>query len=215
MIRTLLLGSAAAALLAGAATAADLPRKSAPVAPAFAPVPVFAWTGFYAGVNAGYGFGQFAGPSAGGFKDPSGFVGGAQIGYNRQVGRLVYGLETDLSYANVGADNSATGIAGSKARVDYIGTVRGRVGYAMDRFLPYFTGGFAYGGSSVRIQGNQSEPIHDGGTLGVGAEYAITNNLTAKVEGLYVDLADRRVLGGTGKVGAELGIVRAGLNYKF
>ena len=111
MIKKLILASAATALLAGAASAADLPRRAAP--PVFVPVPVFTWTGFYAGFNAGYGFDaadrnsvtsivtsgasgivlapagvpQGAGTGAVIFSDRSsqeGFTGGAQIGYNYQ-----------------------------------------------------------------------------------------------------------------------------------
>src|SRR4051812_41936663 len=91
----------ASATLASAADAADLPRKAAP--PVFTPVPVFTWMGFYAGVNAGYGFGG----SSGSFTDPTygtvttgardgAFVGGGQVGYTYQVtpgSGLVLGVE--------------------------------------------------------------------------------------------------------------------------
>jgi outer membrane immunogenic protein len=196
--------------------AADLPRRSAPVAPAVAALPIFSWTGFYVGANAGYGFGQFTGGTGNQFKDPSGFTGGLQAGYNRQIGQIVVGLETDINYAHLRANNSALGIAGSKNTVDYYGTVRGRFGYAIDRFLPYVTAGLAYGGTTVKVPGlGKSDPVHAGWTAGAGIEYALTNNITARVEGLYVDLADKRVLGGPGKSGAEFGVIRAGINAKF
>lgn len=205
-----------AALIATTAFAADLPRKSAPVAPVMARVPTFTWTGFYVGVNAGYGFGQYTGRSAPNFKDPSGFVGGGQIGYNYQIGQFVVGAETDLQYADLRARNSAAGVAGSKARIPYFGTVRARAGVAIDRFMPYVTAGYAYGGSDVTVPGTgKSSTMHHGYVVGGGLEYAFTNNLTAKVEGLYVDLSDKRVLGGAGKIGAEAGIIRAGINAKF
>lgn len=206
----------AAALIAGGALAADLPRKSAPATPVFTRAPAFTWTGFYAGVNAGYGFGNFTGPSAGNFADPKGFIGGGQIGYNHQIDQFVFGLETDISYADINAKASATGVAGSKARINYLGTVRGRAGVAMDRFMPYLTAGFAYGGTNVTIPGTgRSSTAHYGWTAGGGVEYAFTNNLTARVEGLYVDLTDKRILGGAGKIGAEAAIIRAGINAKF
>lgn len=213
--KMMLAAAAAAAVMAGSAHAADLPRRTAPIAPAVTALPIFAWTGFYAGVNAGWGFGQFSGSGAPSFKDPSGFTGGGQIGYNYQMGNIVLGLETDLNYANLRATNSATGIGGSKATVDYYGTVRARAGVAIDRFLPYITGGFAYGGSTVTVPGfAKTSPSHTGWVAGAGVEYAFTNNLTARIEGLYVDLDNKRTPTGT-RLGSEFGVVRAGLNYKF
>lgn len=211
-----ILAGMGAMLLASTAMAADLPRRTAPAAPAITQIPAFLWTGFYAGVNAGYGFGSFTGTPANGFRDPDGFVGGGQIGYNHQVNNVVFGLETDIQYADLRAGAAPGGIAGSRATLDYLGTVRGRVGYAYDRFLPYVTAGFAYGGTTVTVPaiGRGSE-FNPGWTAGAGIEYAITNNLTAKVEGLYVDLAESRLLGGTQRRGAELGVIRAGLNAKF
>lgn len=216
MMMTRILGAAGAALLATSAIAADLPRRTQPSAPVVQRMPVFTWTGLYAGVHAGYGFGTVTGSAGTRFQDPTGFLGGGQIGYNLQSGNVVYGLETDLSYAHIQGKNNTLGIAGSKNTLDYLGTVRGRVGYAFDRFLPYLTGGFAYGGSSISVPGvGKSSPVHYGWTLGGGIEYAITNNITAKLEGLYVDLSDQKVLGGAAKSGFETGIVRAGVNAKF
>jgi outer membrane immunogenic protein len=216
MKTTRILAAAGAALMATAASAADLPRRSAPVAPVAERLPTFVWTGFYAGLNGGYGIGNISGSAGPNFKDPQGFLGGAQIGYNYQVGGIVYGLETDLDFADIKGKNSAAGVAGSKNTLNYLGTVRGRVGVAFDRFLPYLTGGFAYGGSSISVPGvGKSSPVHYGWVLGGGVEYAITNNITTKVEALYVDLSDQRVLGNTRKSGFETGILRAGVNAKF
>lgn len=202
-----------AALLATSAFAADLPRKSAPVAPAYSRVPTFTWTGFYAGVNAGYGFGAFTGRGSGIFKDPSGFIGGGQIGYNHQINQLVIGVETDLQYSGVSGKNAA---GASKGSIPYFGTVRARAGIAMDRLMPYVTAGYAYGGTELTVGAvGTTKTMHHGYVLGAGIEYAFTNNITAKVEGLYMDLGEKSVLGGTRKIGAETGIVRAGVNYKF
>jgi outer membrane immunogenic protein len=215
-MKKILLAATAFGLAASSALAADLPRRSAPSAPYVKPssMPVFAWQGFYAGVHAGYGFGQFTGPAAVGLQDPNGFVGGAQIGYNHQINQYVIGLETDLSASTIGGKASAAGVAGSKYNQSYLGTVRGRAGIAVDRFLPYLTAGYAYSGGNVTIPGTgKSSPFQQGWVAGVGVEYAITSNLSARVEGLYVDLMDRRVLGS--KIGTEAGIVRAGVNARF
>lgn len=220
MKKLLLTGAAFASLLAGAAHAADLPRRSVPVAPApIAAIPVFTWTGFYVGVNAGYGFGVGddrlrIGDARVRFKDDrEGFVGGGQAGFNYQMGMVVLGLETDLQYADLGergrfrADGRT--FRGREAD-DYFGTVRGRLGLAFDRFLVYGTGGLAYG--DVGPFGTDGI----GYTVGGGVEYAFTNNLTAKVEGLYVNLdRDERLRGVRVRGEEEFGVVRAGLNYKF
>jgi len=216
MMKMKLMTGLAVALMSTAAMAADLPRRTDPVAPVMRAMPTFTWTGFYAGVNAGYGFGSFTGSAGNSFKDPGGFVGGGQLGYNYQVGSMVYGLEADLDYTDLKGRSNAAAFAGGKDRVNYIGTMRGRLGYAVDRFLPYVTGGFAYGGSKITVPGvGSSNPVNTGYALGAGVEYALTNTVTARVEGLYVDLMDKKVLGDTAKNGAELGIVRAGLNVKF
>ena len=108
--------------------------------------------------------------------------------------------------------------------MNWFGTVRGRVGYAFDRFLPYVTGGFAYGNVKNKVSHPTFGSFSDdntqyGWTLGGGLEYAFTNNLTAKLEYLYVDLDKEsiNVPGGTfnSDVETKFSVVRAGLNYKF
>lgn len=216
----LLAGVAALSLFAaGAAVAADLPARRGPVAsPVYVP-PAFTWTGFYAGVNAGYGFGKF---NDGGraFDDPKGFVGGGQIGYNYQFGQFVVGLETDIQYADLKGDGLA-GLAplSSTAKLDYFGTVRGRVGVAFDRLLPYVTGGFAYGNTKISYPavGLSSSNTQYGYAVGAGLEYALTNNFTLRGEYLYVNLGKESFLAATApsRVGTEFSVVRASANYKF
>jgi outer membrane immunogenic protein len=215
-MKKILLSSVALLGFTAGAIAADLPSRRAP-APMIAAVPVFTWTGFYVGVNAGYGWGtgndRVFVPGVGfvGGGDDGGFVGGAQIGYNYQIGAFVLGVETDIQYADLGGDRNNVGLLGfdNEDGDDYFGTVRARAGVAFDRALVYATGGFAYGDSN------------GGWTAGGGIEYAFTNNLTAKVEGLYVNLNNDRnrfdgVVGfDNGRNDTEFGVVRAGLNYKF
>ncbi len=217
MKKTLFAGAAALALLAaGSAVAADLPNRRAAPAPAVAYAPAFTWTGFYLGVNAGYGFGEFTRDGRN-FDDPSGFVGGGQVGYNYQIGQFVAGIEGDLQYSDLKGDGVGV-FAGSEAEVEYYGTIRGRLGFAFDRALVYATGGYAFGQANVSIPGLGSDDnTHNGWALGAGIEYAFTNNITAKAEYMYVDLENKNfTLGGaTAKAGAEFSTVRAGLNYKF
>ena len=126
-ISSLLAVAALATSSAGAAMAADLPMRSAPPAPYYA-APVFTWTGFYIGVNAGASFANTAGlatpagfTAANGFVNTTnsfgpfrgsssgvGFVGGGQAGYNFQTGMFVYGLETDIDYFGQGGSGTRT-----------------------------------------------------------------------------------------------------------
>jgi len=235
---SLLAGTAALAIAASAAQAADLPSRAAPV-PVIAAVPVFTWTGFYVGVNAGYGWNtndnhRYYDPLLayyGGGGSDGGFVGGAQIGYNYQMGSFVIGLETDLQYADIGGGNQNYYVLGGYYRDNnngnWFGTVRARAGVAFDRALIYVTGGFAYGdvanGSSagyypgLAYYYGSDNGTSTGWTLGGGVEYAFTNNLTAKVEGLYVNLDTKNNYYGYygDRNNAEFGVIRAGLNYKF
>lgn len=217
VMKKYLLASVAALgiIAAGAASAADLPSRKGPVAaPVYIP-PVFTWTGFYVGANAGYGWGNVNTNTFTSVGDLDGFVGGGQIGYNYQMGQFVLGLEADIQGADL---SSGDNVIGSRIKTDYFGTVRARVGVAFDRFMPYVTGGWAYGNvkTSIPAFGISSDNSHTNGwALGGGIEYAITNNLIAGVEYLYVDLGEKRVTGLVDKVGTDFSVVRARLSYKF
>jgi outer membrane immunogenic protein len=220
-MKRILIASAALVALTAGAVAADLPQRTQAPAP-FVPVaPAFTWAGFYAGVNAVYAWGDFTCNGGALSEDADGFVGGGQLGYNAQFGQFVVGLETDLQWMGFDADRTVVGglPVGSEASLDYFGTVRARAGVALDRTLIFATGGFAYGGSDVTIAGVGSDDnTHVGWTVGGGAEYAFTNNLTFKGEYLYTDLDEETVvIPGVAPVqaGAEFSTVRAGVNYKF
>jgi len=211
-MKKILLSSVALLGLATGALAADLPSRRAP-APIIAAVPVFTWTGFYVGVNAGYGWNANDSITVGGVRfdldDEGGFVGGAQAGYNYQIGSFVVGLEGDIQYADFGGDDrfdfDGDGILDDDFNTsDWFGTVRARAGVAFDRALIYATGGFAFADNAT------------GWTVGGGLEYAFTNNLSAKIEGLYVNLdQDDNFPGLDLDNDAEFGVVRAGLNFRF
>lgn len=223
--------AAALAIAVSGAQAADLPSRYAP-APAYNAIPTFTWSGFYAGVNLGYGrstgTGQYYDPAfnvtGGGRK--SGFVGGIQGGYNYQLGMFVVGAETDLQYAAMG-DKGATyaGVYYPGDTSGYFGTVRARAGLALDRALVFGTLGFAYGDvggnkNLDRALGYDRDNSTSGGwTMGGGVEYAFTNNISAKVEGLYVNLDTSENYTLANRVNirrdTEFGVFRAGLNYKF
>ena len=235
-----LLASAAASLLASPvlicmAHAADI--GSHPLPPPRAPVlvPFFTWNGFYAGINAGYGFGTskwtntVTGVSTGNF-DVEGALAGGTAGYNLQLGGYVLGIEGDIGWnfaigSTTSGSNQGSAVPGCgttcETASDWLGTLRGRLGYALDRFLPYVTGGASFGNiEGTAASGGSFSKTAIGWTAGGGLEYAFLNNWSAKVEYLYVDL-------GTATCGAACSggspfdvtyttqIVRGGLNYKF
>jgi outer membrane immunogenic protein len=220
-------------LLAGSAlsaAAADLRRPPPPRAQIAAPVlaPLFDWSGFYVGINGGWSWGRssydFVGSglgSTGDFRTTGGLIGGT-LGYNYQVGQAVLGLEADLGWS--GARGSALcpgGGAICETHNRWLGTVRGRVGYAMDRFMPYITGGLAYGNLRANIPGvGASTATKAGWTLGAGVEYAVNRNWSLKAEYLYVDLGKFDCGPACGAVPPtnvkfNTNILRAGLNYRF
>lgn len=206
MNRTILaLATAGMVVAAGAATAADLPRGPTPYysAPASAG---YNWGGFYAGVNAGYQWGKITNSSI----DPSGLAGGLQAGYNWQYGQFVFGGETDIQAS--GADDT---FAPYKFSNPWFGTLRGRIGYAMNNILFYGTVGLAYGELKAENFALDETKTHSGWTGGLGMEVGLTPNWSAKVEYLYMDLSNRSYsLTGTDN-GLQANLLRFGVNYHF
>ncbi len=254
----------AAVLGSTAAYSADLPTKKEAPAPAVY-TPLYNWTGFYIGANLGGIFGTGS-TSVGAYpaadalyfpnslgNGPSGWLGGGQVGYNYQVGQGVFGVETDLDWTSLSHSGSYTSGAlpggtttlttTGSARMDWLGTLRLRAGFAAtadNRLLIYGTGGLAYGGGStwgsVVANGTplswygSNNPTRTGWTIGGGAEYAITNNITLRAEYLYYDLGSQTVttagnaavlaspyapVYATVKAQYDGSIFRIGANYKF
>ena len=215
MLRRFALSAAAVAAISTTALAADLPIRAPAPAPVFVPPPAFSWAGIYIGVTAGYARGyhhydDLQGAFLGypGFADSrsDGFAFGGTLGVNFQTGSLVYGLETDINWLT----NSATYVdpngainnffPSETADLNYLGTLRGRLGLAVDRTLVYFTAGLAYAGVQDTVQYNSfrfstwNTPYYNvdttrvGWVVGTGVEYALAPNWTVKGEALYADL---------------------------
>lgn len=219
MKKLLLAGVAIIALGSASAQAADIQRRQMPAkAPAYLPPPPYNWTGFYVGINGGGGFGHsdFSAPFSTGSFNTSGGLVGDTLGYNWQMGQAVFGLEGDADWSNIrGSAVCGGGVTVCEMRNDWLGTFRGRLGYAFDRFLPYVTGGLAVGDIKTSIAGlGSTNDTKAGWTVGGGIEAAIAGPWTAKVEYLYVDLGrGGSILGSDAKFTTN--IVRAGLNYRF
>ena len=214
-MKSVLLAGVALALGASlvSANAADIQQRSMPTkAPAYVTL-VYNWTGPYIGISGGYGFGSsdFTG---GGSVDPKGGLFGATLGYNWQMGALVTGIEGDISWSGL-RDSGTCALGACRVENNWLGTVRGRLGYNAGRWMPYVTGGLAVGDIDASIAGaGSSHETKAGWTVGAGIEAAIAGPWTAKVEYLYVDLGNGGSIGGQ-RPDLTTNIVRAGLNYRF
>ena len=197
---------------AASSQAADLPLKTkAPAKMAPTPVPNMSnWTGVYGGVNGGFGFGNFTREGKDIYGTPTGGTLGVTGGYNYQMpSNWVVGFEGDLSLGNI--KGSKTGSSDTR----YLNTLRARLGYAMNDTMPYFTAGYA--GATTRDDngGSSADHYHNGYTVGAGFETVLTGPWTAKAEALYVHLDEQNIPSGAGSSGADLGLLRVGLNYRF
>jgi high affinity Mn2+ porin len=213
------------------AIAADLPTSL----PTKAPVRsvIYDWTGFYLGGHVGYGGGSF-GPGTNPLPEQSvffphsitGLIGGFQGGYNRQfANNVVLGVEADVLFMSP-IDGPRLMPARFHTTFDYFATARGRLGYAFGSLLPYVTGGIAWGQTHVNlndVDGNvlsKRALAHIGWTAGLGVEFAVGGNWTAKAEYDYVDLARRTYdLTEVGvprvNVDPNVHLFKVGLNYRL
>ena len=221
-------------VVAGRALAADIPMPSPSPPPIYLPVvPVYSWTGFYVGANGGGAFGNsnWSDPIDGttGNFTVQGFLLGGTIGYNYQVGSFVFGVEGDGDWANINGTTFNVSCAGfgCETQSTWLATVRGRVGYALDRLLFYGTAGGAF--ANVQAGAGSfpfSNSTQAGWTAGAGIEYAFASNWTAKVEYLFVNLGNASC--GAANCGGGIpstpvnttvslneNVIRAGINYKF
>jgi high affinity Mn2+ porin len=233
MKRICIIGSTTSAVFAtcSVAAAADLPASMKIKAPVRAAI--YDWTGFYVGGQFGYGNAGF-GPGTNPFPlqgvvlphSPTGLIGGFQIGYNRELAnQVVLGVEADASFTSP-PDAPALTPAPLNTTLDYVGTVRGRVGYAFGRWMPYVAGGFAWGHTHVNIidgAGNIDSSVghyQTGWTAGLGLEFAVSGNWSARFEYDHVNLSrqmyDLSAFGLPGvNVDPRIDLVKFGLNYRF
>jgi outer membrane immunogenic protein len=209
------------ALAAFSANAADMYHAPA----SYKDEPVYEagplWTGFYAGVNAGYAWANE--DVIPGFQTQGGFV-GAQAGYNLQRGRAVIGVEADIQGTGIAAGfTNAAGEVEAVQQVDYFGTLRGRLGYTFDRTLVYATGGLAFGEVKNSLPGLVSKTdTQTGYVLGGGIEYKFAPAWSFKAEYQYINLGSETLTGAllnnevhlpNKNVDTNLNTVRVGFNY--
>jgi outer membrane immunogenic protein len=223
------------------ASAADLLYAKAPPAVQS----VYDWTGAYVGVFGGGGFGNHNINNANGPLGAANFtanysstggIAGGEAGYNWQSGNYMVGVEGDLAWSGIRGNDSSQFGAGAFPGVTavdadnlrWVGTLRARGGIAFDRWLLFFTGGYAFG----NIQHTNTDPVNgidrfniqaNGLTAGAGFSYAITNNVIGKFEYRYYNFgSDTRTgapLTPNGqlpyKVDSTYSVVTVGLDFKF
>ena len=209
------IGALAVMTMTGSANAADIARRQA--MPTKAPMyeAPYNWTGFYVGINGGYGFGTSdIGAAFPGSYDVNGGLAGGTVGYNWQMGQAVFGVEGDIDWSGI-RGNGTCGVTTCETRNDWLSTARVRLGYAVNRFMPFVTGGAAFGDIKNDVAGvGSASDTKVGWTLGGGVEAAIAGPWTAKVEYLYADLGrGASVLGADASF--KTNIVRGGINYRF
>jgi outer membrane immunogenic protein len=233
MKRTL---TVAATILAisGQARAADLPQPRVPV-PALPAV--YNWTGVYLGVNGGWGDGNsnWTNGTAGetGRFPISGYTVGGTVGANYQIGAYVLGIEGDVDWTNPrGGSGSTCGAisdlvpppTGRRTQSEWLATIRGRVGYAFDRYLIYGAGGAAFANIQTGLIPSSTfdSTTEAGWTVGGGLEVCFAPNWTARVEYLFLDLPNVTctTVGNCGGAAGSVvsfdeSVVRADVNFKF
>ncbi|MGF0536552.1 outer membrane protein [Agrobacterium sp. ES01] len=206
LILTLMVSSAALVSFSAAQAADAVDQIPAPpVATENTYVPASGWTGGYIGGGVTYDWGG---------SNLGDAVGGTLYGgYNMQSGQIVYGPEADISYNN--QEGSAG--AGIDSKEGLNGSIRGRVGYDMNPFLIYGTGGLAVGNHELSSAAGSDEKVSAGYTVGAGVEALVTDNITARVEYRYTDYMDRDFdLGGTTvSRGFDDHSVKLGIGVKF
>jgi outer membrane immunogenic protein len=246
MIKRLVGGIALATLaLAGSSNAADLPRVAYKAPP---PVALFSWTGFYIGVHAGAGWGlkEATFTSAQGRSENqysiSGFLGGAQVGVNYQLGSWVMGAEAQFSWSDLdGKDGCAPSIPAvllnCHTKADWLGTAAARLAFAFDRTMVFVKAGGAWVHDKHDVSyfappfnNFHVEETRWGWMFGTGVEHAFSGNWSAKVEYDYLDFGTRDVnFAGLGNLAVfnppipdvttairqRIHLVKFGLNYRF
>lgn len=172
------------------------------------------WSGIYAGIHIGgagsnvdWDFNSLTGEDLG--YDAGGLIAGGHLGVQRQFENIVFGVEASVSVSDLD-DRTPSRVAGISfsTSTDTIATVTGRLGYALDRFLPYVKGGYA--GADIETSGTVAAAVVDafnvrdwehGWTVGGGAEYMLTENMVVGVEYNYIDFGETKRSGSTANLG--------------
>src|SRR5262249_52471405 len=218
--------------IAGPAVAADIARKAPPPAPIVAPA--CEWCGFYVGGSMGYGWSRHSYSGT----DPTGIGGrlsglavGLQSGYNWQVGAWVLGIESDATitpWEKTYVEPAGNQDTQTKRRIDWLSSVRGRLGWAFDRTLIYATGGVGWIGANTTQNSSGSFKSVDfraaGGVVGGGVEWKYNRNISLRVEALEYIFNKTQTFVGANNTGGtsnltdnlkNVTVIRTGLSWYF
>jgi outer membrane immunogenic protein len=167
------------------------------------------WTGLYGGVHAGVGGGSVRGATATG-----GLIGG-QVGFNAQADRIVLGVEGDLTSSSF--EHKGFNGGGQTFKQKWVGTVRGKAGYAFDQVLVYGTLGVASARNELSDATGKSDKQAVGVAVGAGAEVKLTERISARGEVLHYALGSTTLStpATTLRADTRTNVLRAGLNYRF
>jgi len=233
-MKKFLLGTAALVVLAAVATpaaAADMGMRMPMKAPPMVD-PVWNWTGFYVGINGGYGWGRSrwdllpVGLNEGSHSPNGGTIGG-QVGYNWQFGNWVLGLEAQGNWADFSGSNVSlvAPLATNRTNIDAFGLFTGKVGYAFNNVLVYATGGAAvqsvdYRWSSLGVTRGTADETRWGATVGAGLEYAFTPNISAGVQYNHMFMGRENIAfapapNATDRIRLDSDVFTGRINYRF
>jgi outer membrane immunogenic protein len=179
------------------------------------------WNGFYGGVNVGHASGTNHTDRLTGGEGShiSGGFGGAQIGYNFQADRIVYGLEADIQRSDISGEAAVNSSDYRSQKIDWFSTVRGRFGYTFGNFLLYGTGGFAIADVKANVTSTflEDKQTQHGWTAGAGAEWAFDKNwmLDAQYLRISLDKKDFHFNDITNQNNSDFNVFKIGINYKF
>jgi opacity protein-like surface antigen len=234
MNRSLFIAAMASALFCSASNAADLGRK--PTTPQFSAQPVSAWTGFYVGVNGGYGQSEVKAKDSSDKERLNGGLLGLTLGYNYEfANKVVIGFEGDIAYSGLRRSRT-TGTESFKIESPVFGTARARLGYSMGSWMPFVTAGWGYTGTKFSSSDTFNPPVgpaiverytsaaaSHGLVLGAGFEVMLTSNISMKAEYLHANFGAAKFnfkdgagnVVDTPKISTRMNIGRVGLNYRF
>ena len=238
-MKKFLLATVALVALAAPAAAADLAARPYTKAPPPMLPPLYDWSGFYIGVNGGWGSSRKCwdlvvpgfGTAPEGCHDATGGTAGGQIGYRWQAGTWVFGLEGQGNWADFKGSNLSQQFLGvtNQSRIDAFGLFTGQVGYAWNNVLLYVKGGGAVVADRYRtffagaLASSSNDDTHWGGTVGAGLEYGFAPNWSAGIEYDHLFMQDHTATFTTpvglffknDRIRQDVDLVTVRVNYKF
>ncbi|WP_375779243.1 outer membrane protein [Bradyrhizobium sp. ma5] len=235
-MKNLLILTASIGALSAAAPAFGADFAAQPITikapPLLVAAPINDWTGYYIGINGGWGSSHncwdFNGVTPEGCHNSTGGTVGGQIGYRWQIFKTVYGIEGQGNWADFSGSNVSTAFPGTtvSTRTDAFGLLTGHIGYALDAVLLYAKGGAAVTSNIYHINSvatgaevARNNDVRWGGALGAGIEVSLTPSWSAGVEYDHLLMQGSNVTFptavGADRVHQDVDLITARLNYKF